>query len=69
MSISAVMLQNSKASLFGWLYKKYSNFFKQFEKVHKNNINFELLPQTKDVWAVNYMQYEQMLKGFLLIAV
>ena len=36
--------------------KKYSNFNEQFEKVLNNcNINFELLPQTKDVWAVDYM--------------
>jgi len=36
--------------------KKYSNFFQQFEKVlNKCNINFELLPKTKDVWAVDYM--------------
>ncbi len=36
--------------------KKYSNFYQQFEKVLKEcNINFQLLPQTKDVWAVDYM--------------
>ena len=38
------------------LQKKYSNFFSQFEKVLNDcNINFQLLPQTKDVWAVDYM--------------
>lgn len=38
------------------LQKKYSNFFKQFEKVlNVCNINFQLLPHTKDVWAVDYM--------------
>ena len=36
--------------------KKYSTFFHQFEKVLNNcNIIFELIPQTKDVWAVDFM--------------
>jgi len=36
--------------------KNYSNFFRQFEKVlNDSNINFQLLPNTKDVWAVDYM--------------
>lgn len=36
--------------------KNYTNFFSQFEKVLTNcNINFQILPQTKDVWAVDYM--------------
>lgn len=36
--------------------KNYKNFFSQFEKVLTNcNINFQILPQTKDVWAVDYM--------------
>lgn len=36
--------------------KKYSNFFNQFEKVLSDcNISFQLLPNTKDVWAVDYM--------------
>lgn len=36
--------------------KKYSNFFKQFEKVLNDcDISFQLLPNTKDVWAVDYM--------------
>lgn len=36
--------------------KKYSNFFRQFEKVLNDcNISFQLLPNTKDVWAVDYM--------------
>jgi agmatine deiminase len=42
--------------------KNYSNFYQRFEKVLNDcNINFELLPQTKDVWAVDYMpiQIEQ----------
>ena len=36
--------------------KKYSNFYKQFERVlNEYNISFQLLPHTKDVWAVDYM--------------
>jgi agmatine deiminase len=35
---------------------KYANFFQKFEKVLADcNINFKLLPNTKDVWAVDYM--------------
>lgn len=40
----------------------YPNFFKQFEKaLNKYSINFELIPKTNDVWAVDYMpiQIEQ----------
>jgi len=42
--------------------KNYSNFYYRFEKVLKDcNISFDILPQTKDVWAVDYMpiQIEQ----------
>lgn len=36
--------------------KKYSNFYSQFEEIlNQCNIIFKLLPQTKDVWAVDYM--------------
>jgi len=36
--------------------KNYSNFFSRFEKVLTDcNISFQLLPNTKDVWAVDYM--------------
>ncbi|MFZ6025872.1 MAG: agmatine deiminase family protein [Bacteroidota bacterium] len=36
--------------------KKYSDFFNRFEKVLSDcNISFQLLPNTKDVWAVDYM--------------
>lgn len=35
---------------------KYCDFYKRFEKVLTNcNIEFALLPNTKDVWAVDYM--------------
>lgn len=38
------------------LQKKYSTFYKQFEAVLNDcDINFKILPQTKDVWAVDYM--------------
>ena len=36
--------------------KKYPNFYARFENLLKDcKINFKLLPQTKDVWAVDYM--------------
>jgi agmatine deiminase len=36
--------------------KKYPDFYKRFEKVLIDcNIKFALLPNTKDVWAVDYM--------------
>ncbi len=36
--------------------KNYHSFFQQFEKALNDcSIKFELLPQTKDVWAVDYM--------------
>lgn len=36
--------------------KFYPTFFKRFEKVLNDcNITFQLLPNTKDVWAVDYM--------------
>jgi len=36
--------------------KKYPTFYQRFEKVLNDcKIKFELLPQTKDVWAVDYM--------------
>ena len=46
--------------------KNYSNFYQQFEKVLKEcKINFELLPQTKDVWAVDYMPIQIALNKFV----
>lgn len=36
--------------------KNYKRFYPEFEKVLiQNNINFKLLPNTKDIWAVDYM--------------
>lgn len=46
--------------------KKYSNFYQQFEKVLKEcRINFQLLSQTKDVWAVDYMPIQTALNKFV----
>ncbi|MEP7376537.1 MAG: agmatine deiminase family protein [Chitinophagaceae bacterium] len=46
--------------------KKYSNFFKRFEKVVNDcNIQFDLLPNTKDVWAVDYMPIQTDLNRFV----
>jgi agmatine deiminase len=48
--------QTNKLFLADCLPKKYPGFFKEFENVlHKCKIDFELLPNTKDVWAVDYM--------------
>lgn len=53
------MIPDSKTNLLylaDTLPKKYSKFFYRFEEVlQKCKINFELLPHTKDVWAVDYM--------------
>src|SRR6185312_13300983 len=36
--------------------KKYPSFYHRFEKVLRDcEIDFQLLPDTKDVWAVDYM--------------
>lgn len=44
--------------------KKYPNFYERFEKVLiKSNIKFNLLPNTKDVWAVDYMPIQTDLKN------
>lgn len=48
--------QTNYLYLAGTLPKSYSGFFKCFQKVLNDcNIKFEFLPQTKDVWAVDYM--------------
>jgi agmatine deiminase len=45
---------------------KYSDFYKRFENVLKNcNIPFDFLPQTKDVWAVDYMPIQTDLNRFV----
>lgn len=46
--------------------KKYSKFYERFEKVVKQcNIEYSLLPTTKDVWAVDYMPIQVGLKKFI----
>lgn len=46
--------------------KNYPDFYQQFEKVlNQSNIPFELLPQTKDVWAVDYMPIQIELNKFV----
>lgn len=53
------MITNSQTNflyLADTLPKKYPKFYSQFEKVlHQCNLEFELLPNTKDIWAVDYM--------------
>lgn len=46
--------------------KKYPGFYKRFETVIKDcNIPFDFLPQTKDVWAVDYMPIQTGLNKFV----
>lgn len=46
--------------------KNYSDFYKRFESVLKDcNIAFDFLPQTKDVWAVDYMPIQTGLNNFV----
>lgn len=45
---------------------KYPDFYKRFENVLKDcNIPFDFLPQTKDVWAVDYMPIQTDLNKFV----
>ncbi len=45
---------------------KYPDFYKRFENVLNNcNIPFGFLPQTKDVWAVDYMPIQTDLNKFV----
>ncbi len=46
--------------------KKYPDFYKRFEKVLMDrNIEFALLPNTKDIWAVDYMPIQTELNKFV----
>ncbi|CAN5685251.1 hypothetical protein BH10BAC3_BH10BAC3_38760 [soil metagenome] len=48
--------QTNRLFLADCLPNKLPKFFKRFEKVLTNhNINFQFLPDTKDIWAVDYM--------------
>ena len=45
---------------------KYSNFYTRFEKILRVcNIEFALLPSTKDIWAVDYMPIQTELNKFV----
>ena len=49
--------------------KNYSDFYNRFESVLKDcNIAFDFLPQTKDVWAVDYMPIQTDLNRFVRFA-
>ena len=46
--------------------KKYPKFYKQFEKILTDyKIKFALLPNTKDVWSVDYMPIQIDLNKFV----
>jgi agmatine deiminase len=46
--------------------KNYPDFYQQFEKVlNQCNISFNLLPQTKDVWAFDFMPIQIELNKFV----
>lgn len=46
--------------------KYYPGFYLEFEKLlRENKVNFDLLPDTKDVWAVDYMPIQIDLNDFV----
>ncbi len=46
--------------------KKYPDFYSRFEKVlNECNITFSFIPNTKDVWAVDYMPIQTSLHKFI----
>jgi agmatine deiminase len=48
--------QTNKLYLADCLPIKHQRFFVEFEQIlKKNNVDFEILPNTKDIWAVDYM--------------
>jgi agmatine deiminase len=48
--------QTNKLYLADCLPIKHQRFFKEFEQIlKKNNVDFDFLPNTKDIWAVDYM--------------
>ncbi len=63
-----MIIDNQTNSLFlaDCLPEKQSKFFKRFEKVLKNcNINFQFLPNTKDIWAVDFMPIQISVNTFI----
>jgi len=67
--ISSTMITDSQTNflyLADTLPNKYPDFYKRFENVLKDcNIPFDFLPQTKDVWAVDYMPIQTDLNKFV----
>jgi agmatine deiminase len=67
--ISSIMITDSQTNflhLADTLPTKYPDFYKRFKKVLTDcNINFALLPNTKDVWAVDYMPIQTELDKFV----
>lgn len=63
------MIQDSQTNflyLADTLPKKYPDFLKRFEKVLKEvNIPFKFLPNTKDVWAVDFMPIQISKESFV----
>src|SRR5712691_9715529 len=48
--------QTNKLFLADCLPKMQPNFFQRFEKVLKDcNISFQFIPNTKDIWAIDFM--------------
>jgi agmatine deiminase len=61
--------QTNSLYLADGLPEKYATFFSQFEKILNNcNIPFQLLPHTKDVWAVDYMPVQICINNFIQFA-
>lgn len=59
-------IQTNFLYLADTLPKKYLEFFNRFEKVLKDSqINFKFIPNTKDVWAVDYMPIQTDLNRFV----
>lgn len=63
------MISDSKTNtlyLADCLQSKCPTFFTNFEKVlNKCNISFKLLPNTKDIWAVDYMPIQVSLNKYI----
>ncbi len=63
------MINDSKTNflyLADTLPKKHPQFYKRFHKVlHENKVKFALLPDTKDIWARDYMPIKNSLGDFI----
>ncbi len=59
-------IQTNTLYLADCLPKNHPKFFADFEAVLKTcNISFQLLPDTKDIWAVDYMPVQIALNNFV----